>query len=108
MSVLFVYRSHYEGPTGNYVLRFEDKSILDWFRARWRGARGDDAFEVARTTLGTNVYGFNSLFRAIAEQGLQAPRSDAELREHLEKHLYVEGEMLHTPLHPGTDRRRRD
>jgi hypothetical protein len=97
MSVLFVYRSHYEGPTGKYVRQFEDKSILDWFRDRWRGAQGDDAFEVARTALGTDVYGFDSLFRAIAELGLKPPRSDAELREQLEKHLYVEGEILHSP-----------
>jgi hypothetical protein len=97
MSVFFVYRSHYAGPTGKYVRRFEDNSLLDWFRARWRGAEEDASFEVARTALGTEVYGFDSLFRAIAEHGLQAPRSDAELRDLLDKHLYVEGEILHTP-----------
>jgi len=97
MSVLFVYRSHYEGPTGKYVRRFEDASILDWFRARWRGASEEAAYEVVDTMLGTEVYGFDSLFSAIEEHDLKPPRSEVGLRDYLDEHLYVEGEILHTP-----------
>jgi hypothetical protein len=97
MSVLFVYRSHYEGPTGKYVRRFEDASILDWFRARWRGASEEAAEQAAHTALGADVYGFDSLFNAIEEHDLKPPRSDSELRDYLDEHLWVEGEIVHTP-----------
>ncbi len=94
MGVVFVYRSHYEGPTGKYVRRFDDETVLDWFRARWRGA--SDGRDAAQTAIGTHVYGLGSLFEAIAEHDLEAPTSGAELRELLGEHLYVEGEILQT------------
>jgi uncharacterized protein (TIGR02996 family) len=98
MTVHFVYRSHYHGPTGLYVKHFDEPSILEWFRNRWRGVRYDaGAHEYAAELLGTNVYGFASLFDRIAEHALPAPRSSRSLQETLEAHLYVEGEVLFSP-----------
>jgi uncharacterized protein (TIGR02996 family) len=95
MAVHFVYRSHYHGPTGLYVKHFDEPSILDWFRNRWRGVRYDDgAHRYAEEVLGTGVYGFASLFDAIAEHSVAPPRSNRALQEALEQHLYVEGEVL--------------
>src|SRR5579884_2914592 len=98
MAIHFVYRSHYHGPTGLYVKHFDEPSILDWFRNRWRGVRYDDgANEYATGLLGTNVYGFASLFDRIAEQSISPPRSPRALGEALKAHLYVEGEVLFSP-----------
>jgi uncharacterized protein (TIGR02996 family) len=98
MTVHFVYRSHYHGPTGLYVKRFDEPSILDWFRNRWRGVRYDaGAHRYAEELLGTHIYGFASLVDRIAEHSLPPPRSNPALREVLEEHLYVEGEVLFSP-----------
>jgi uncharacterized protein (TIGR02996 family) len=98
MTVHFVYRSHYHGPTGLYVKRFDEPSILDWFRNRWRGVRYDaGAYRYAEELLGTYVYGFASLFDRIAEHSLPPPRSSRALQEVFDEHLYVEGEVLFSP-----------
>jgi uncharacterized protein (TIGR02996 family) len=98
MAVHFVYRSHYHGPTGLYVKRFDEPSILDWFRHRWQGVRHDDgAHEYAEQLLGTSVYGFASLFDRIAEHSIPPPRSMRALQEVFDEHLYVEGEVLFSP-----------
>jgi hypothetical protein len=90
MSVYFVLRSHYEGPAGKYVRRFDDASVLDWFRAHWGDGSG-------RAAAGTHVYGFDSLFEAIGEYNIPPPASSAALGAQLDEHLYVEGELLYTP-----------
>jgi hypothetical protein len=47
MSVHFVYRSHYEGPSGKHVRRLDADSVLGWFRAVWvRAKRADDVSAV--------------------------------------------------------------
>jgi hypothetical protein len=97
MSVYFALRSHYEGPSGRFCRRFEDESVLAWFQRHWQGAAGSAANDLAQSVLGTDVYGFGSLFQAIGEQDAAAPRSGRELRALLEEHLYVEGEILHSP-----------
>jgi hypothetical protein len=35
MAITFVYRSPYENPTGRYVKRLPDDSILAWFQRVW-------------------------------------------------------------------------
>jgi uncharacterized protein (TIGR02996 family) len=98
MSMYFVYRSHYDIPSGNHVKWFEDASVLDWFRNHWQGiADGKAAHQHVEKLLGCSVYGFGTLFGAIAEHSLDAPKSAARLRELLEEHLYVEGEILFKP-----------
>jgi uncharacterized protein (TIGR02996 family) len=99
MTVFFAYRSHYEGPTGIRVRRFHQQdAVLDWFRAHWQAiADPDEADERADELLGMSVYGFSSLFTAIAETSLPPPRTYGDLAELLEEHLYVEGEVLCSP-----------
>lgn len=87
--VFFVYRSFYEGPLGKLVRHFPDARVLDWFRRVWDGAGAGDAYEWIERELGADVYGLNTIF----ETGLPAPESMRELRELLEKHLYVEQEL---------------
>ncbi len=36
MSTYFVCRSPYYGPSGKYLKRFPDATVLDWFRNHWR------------------------------------------------------------------------
>ena len=98
MSVYFVYRSHYEGPSGKHVRRLDGDSVLGWFRAVWeRAKRADDASEWVKSEIGTRVYGFESLFESAREGSLPPPTSDRKLRSYLDEHLYVEGEILYRP-----------
>lgn len=98
MSVYFVYRSQYETPNLNQVKVFDDASVLAWFQRIWNlGDNFEDASECADTLLGFHVYGFDSIFRKIAEHQLKAPVNDSSLARLLEKHLYVEGELICSP-----------
>ena len=98
MPVYFVYRSHYEGPTGKFVRRFDDPSVLAWFQNRWRGVtEPGESRAYAEGVIGCNVYGFSSLFDAIAEYGLAPPATARELAAILDEHLYVEGEVRCQP-----------
>ncbi|MCI0456268.1 MAG: TIGR02996 domain-containing protein [Gemmataceae bacterium] len=89
MSVYFVYRSHYEGPSGKHVRRFDADTILDWFRSHWKPLADEAAREYARKLLGCEVYSFGRLFTSIAEQSVPPPRTMRELAGHLEQFLYV-------------------
>jgi hypothetical protein len=98
MSVYFVYRSHYEGPSGKHVRVLDADSVLGWFRAAWERAKGaEDAAEWVKAEIGTDVYGFSSIFEAAREHSLPAPTSDRDLKSYLEEHLYVEGEIRYRP-----------
>ena len=97
MSVYFALRSHYEGPAGGVLRRFDDESILAWFQRHWQGATGEASYALAESALGCDVYGFATLFQEIAEHELAPPRSDRQLRALLEEHLYAEGEILYSP-----------
>src|SRR5438105_5009246 len=98
MAVYFVYRSHYDDPAGKRLKRFEDATVLDWFRTHWdQLARADGARDAVKELLGFFVYGFGSLFAAAAEQDLPAPETDEDLEDYLHEHLYSEGPILYRP-----------
>jgi hypothetical protein len=98
MSVHFVYRSHYEGPSGKHVRRLDADSVLGWFQSAWERAKvAEDISEWLADELGTSVYGFSSIFEAARDESLPPPTTDRKLKSYLEEHLYVEGEILHEP-----------
>lgn len=97
MGVYFALRTHYDYPTGKYLRYFpECESVLAWFQRYWQGRNSEDDtvpgydYEI----LGCNLYGFNSLFEAIAEHNLAPPKTMRQLSALLNEHLYVEGEIL--------------
>ncbi len=96
MSVYFVYRSHYQGPSGKHVHRFDADTILDWFRAHWKPLDEEAADEYARKLLGCRVYSFGRLFVGIAEHSVAPPKTMRELAGHLQSFLYV-NEMRSSP-----------
>ncbi|MBC8143539.1 MAG: hypothetical protein H7Y38_19080 [Armatimonadetes bacterium] len=102
MGVYFALRTHYEYPTGKYLRHFpDDKTVLSWFQKRWQGfddeADSTLAPNYAREIVGADVYGFDSLFAAIAEHNLPVPKTERQLAAILQEHLYVEGEILASP-----------
>jgi len=98
MSVYFVYRSHYEGPSGKHVRRLDGDSVLGCFQAVWeRAKQADDPSEWVKSEIGTSIYGFASIFEAAREESLPPPTSDRKLQSYLEDHLYVEGEIKYKP-----------
>ncbi|MCU0658391.1 MAG: hypothetical protein MUF64_24960 [Polyangiaceae bacterium] len=95
MSLAFVYRSHYAGLLSKRVVRLPDPDLLSWFQRIWKEVKnGEDPDDIVENELKDEVYGFSSLFRAIKEHKLAAPRSLKKLRELLQEHVYVEGEIL--------------
>ena len=95
MSVYFVYRSHYEGPSGKHLRVFDGDSVLGWFQSAWeRSKAADDVSGWLKAELGCEVYGLASIFEAARDESLPPPTSDRKLKTYLEEHLYVEGEIL--------------
>jgi uncharacterized protein (TIGR02996 family) len=93
MAVYFVYRSPYESPSGKRLARFDDDTVLDWFRNHWPViARGDTS-----DLLGFAVYGFGSLFGWDAEEVPPPPETDEELADLVQQNLYSEGPILTSP-----------
>ncbi len=98
MGVYFVYRSHYEGPSGKHVRALEAESVVGWFQGVWERAKAaEDAAAWVEAELGTSVYGFASLFEAARDESLPPPKTDRVLKSYLEEHLYVEGEVKYKP-----------
>jgi uncharacterized protein (TIGR02996 family) len=94
VGVYFVYRCHYQGPTEKHLRRFEDESVLDWFRDHWQGIAGTEAaHEHAEQLLGCHVFMFWRLFVNIAEENWPPPENAAQLEGDLRHSLYVSGEM---------------
>ena len=60
MPVYFAYRSFDLGPTGKYLKRFEDDTVLEWFRRHWKHLAIEDA-DLADERL-TEVLGCDSWF----------------------------------------------
>ncbi|WP_433236388.1 hypothetical protein ACQPYK_27005 [Streptosporangium sp. CA-135522] len=92
---VFVYRSHYEGPFSKRVRRLPDATVLTWFRRSWVAVveEGHDADAWIVDELGGPVYGFRSIFDAARRDAIEAPGTWQELRDLLQRHLYVEGEV---------------
>jgi uncharacterized protein (TIGR02996 family) len=91
MSTYFVYRSPYHGPSGKYLKRLDDATVLDWFRNHWRAipeAPDFPAYAHAEQLLGTRVYGFASLFERIAGRALAAPEDEQTLGRVLRATVY--------------------
>lgn len=98
MSVYFVYRSHYEGPSGKHVRRLDGDTVLGWFQGVWeRAKQADDASDWVKSEIGTSVYGFASIFEAARDESLPPPTIDRKLKSYLDEHLYVEGEIKYKP-----------
>jgi len=92
MSVYFAFRSPYIGPGGKYLKRFDDDSVLDWFRNRWDRLAGTDMYDVYdRVTqeLGCKVYGFSDVFEIGEEGPVPPPPSGHELTEHIQGRAYI-------------------
>src|SRR5262245_61664546 len=98
MTVYFVYRSHYEGPTLKHLKRFSDATVLDWFRNRWKGIDDLEAAERwVQREMGCELYGFALLFENVAEDDPPALQTVGQLRDTLQQYLPVEGEILFAP-----------
>ena len=98
MSVYFVYRSHYEGPSGKHVRVLDGDSVLGWFQSAWERAKvAGDIGEWLKAELACDPYGLASIFEAARDESLPPPKSDRKLKSYLEEHLYVEGEVLFKP-----------
>jgi hypothetical protein len=77
VSVYFTYRRHNLGPSGKYTRRFDDDTVLDWFRNRWRPVPDVNEANTSwwQDTFGCpSVYGLGSLFEAIGTHSLPPPK----------------------------------
>ncbi|SDG52617.1 hypothetical protein SAMN05421505_10534 [Sinosporangium album] len=95
----FVYRSHYEGPLSKRVRRLPDATALDWFRRGFEVA-GDALADIetwVSAELGGDVHGLSSVFVAAREHRLPPPADWDGLREVLQAHLRVDGEVRVEP-----------
>lgn len=91
----FVYRHPSEAGWGKRVVRLPDASVLEFFQRTWREAPRDETLhEWLRQQLGGDVYGLAALYRAVAEEGVPAPKSLGELQVYLDRHLWVEGDPI--------------
>src|SRR4051794_7236375 len=83
MPVWFAYRSFDVGPTGKHLKRFEDDTVLDWFRNRWAqlAVADEDAEERLADEVGCGGWFLWNPFRVAAEGQLPPPADHAELME---------------------------
>jgi hypothetical protein len=82
MPVYFAYRSFDLGPTGKYLKRFEDDTVLGWFRRHWDQLAVEDIEEADRRlteALGCDGWFLWNPFRMAAEAKLPPPESDEAL-----------------------------
>jgi uncharacterized protein (TIGR02996 family) len=107
MSVYFFYRCPYEAPAGSHLQRFDDDTVLDWFRSRWHTLSGTDrdtVHERVGRELGCRVYSFPHLFVQVAEQSLPLPATPQDLLAAMEE-VYVNEVRCDSPhlLQVATD-----
>lgn len=94
MAVYFAFRSPYEAPGGKYLKRFDDDSVLDWFRNRWERLAStdwDDANDRVTEEMGCYVYSFADVFRINEEGPVPPPRNGRKLADHVEGRVYNNG-----------------
>jgi uncharacterized protein (TIGR02996 family) len=100
VSVFFVYRCHYDLPATKYLKRFEDATLLDWFRNHWKLCPDYYAAGVyLEKLIGWDLYGFPSLLDQDTEDEdkPKAPKTVKDLQDLIERHLSVEGPVLFKP-----------
>jgi hypothetical protein len=99
MTVYFVLRSHYDEPSGKRLRKFEDATVLDWFRRHWGSFHLDDLWGEVYDLLGYYVDPFVELAEAILEENLPVPETDEQLEEYLREHTDPEsqGKLLFGP-----------
>jgi uncharacterized protein (TIGR02996 family) len=102
MAVYFVFRSHYEDPSGKRLKRFEDATLLDWFRNHWLELADPETGDADRLQDLLGFWWLGSLFNGAKQDRLPPPKSEEQLREYIEEHLYTEGEVVFQP-HALTD-----
>jgi hypothetical protein len=87
MAVYFVFRSHYDEPSGKCLRRFDDATVLDWFRRHWGLVDEEDvASERIDELLGWPVEPFTDLFGAAYRLKLPPPEAIEQLEEYLLEH----------------------
>lgn len=85
MAVYFVYRSEELQPTCLYRRRFDDATVLAWFRRHWVGIEdANEAAEYARRVLGADVAKFCFTFMTIAFEKLRLPEAMQHVAEALD------------------------
>jgi hypothetical protein len=88
MPVYFAYRSFDLGPTGKCLKRFEDDTVLDWFRRHWEHlaiADREQSDERLTEVLGCNGWFLWNPFRMAAEEGIPPPASGKALLDLLRR-----------------------
>ncbi len=91
MSVYFAFRSPYIGPGGKYLKRFDDDSVLGWFRTRWdrfASTEYDEVDDRLTQELGCHVYSLADVFRIDEEGPVAPPRNGRALTDHVEGRVY--------------------
>jgi hypothetical protein len=86
----FVCRWREQAPFSKRVVTVRDATVLDWFRRGWDQEDPDGWIE---GELGGYVYGLESVFEQARKRNLPRPDTVDQLRELLNQHLYVEGEI---------------
>jgi uncharacterized protein (TIGR02996 family) len=94
MSVWFAYRCHYDLPATRFVKRFDEATILEWFRNHCKPIADDDeAHAYVKDLFGFEPYAFGYFLTRLAEEKVPPPRNNRELREAL-RYWSVEGDLL--------------
>jgi len=89
MSFTFVYRCLYNNPTGRFIRRFPNHTILSWFQESWDTYQPyEDGY--CQSIFGQQIYGFDSFFEKVDELKLPKPETHEQLAELLKKHVYAE------------------
>jgi uncharacterized protein (TIGR02996 family) len=84
MGVFFFYRCPYQAPAGGHLKRFDDDTVLDWFRNHWHtlaGTDNDEVYERVARELGCEVYSFHCVFVDAAQDSRPPPATVDELRD---------------------------
>ncbi len=97
MSVWFAYRCHYALPAARFVKCFDEPTLLEWFRNHCKPiADVEEAYAYLNGLFGIVPYGMEYLLTRLAEENVQPPRNNRELREAFD-HWSVKGDWLFQP-----------
>lgn len=84
MSVYFVYRSFDHGPTGKFLKRFDDKTVLAWFQRNWDDLAIEDreqSDELLQEAVGCEGWFLWNPFHFAFENGVSRPSTGKALLE---------------------------